>query len=168
MSNFSRKIKKNKEASILVLDMRENLEVQADNTMTDTFRQYAFKLDFTSSAIIVELSSYNKTVFQTEKDMINSYAMVFSDYVKFCNLLEKKLRFEDFLKDSVTNNHYLCDSFNYADFTVSNSKVTCTTNKQKYINMGEFYCDNYKINISGSYLFCEDLLSDKKFVYYGD
>jgi len=168
MSNFSRKIKKNIETNKSAVNRIENFEVKSRDTIIDTFRQYAFKLDFTNMVIIVELTAYNKRFFQTEEDIIDSYTLVFGDYAKFCNICEKKFRFEEFLKDSVANNPYLCDSLSYIDFTIPDNEIICTTNKQEYINMGEFYCDNYKINISGSYLFCQDLLSDKKFIYYGD
>jgi len=160
LSNFNRKLKKNKQNSS---------SVGAD--MVKTFEMFQIPLDFTDEEkIFIESSSYNKHFFQSSEDLFDGYGLFFNDYVEFCEKNQEIVRVIVFLEDSVKNNHYLCDSLTELDFTIKDNHIFFKNNGQKndYINIGEFYIDNYKVNVCHSYMFFEDILTNKKFMYYGD
>ena len=160
MSNFNRKIKKNKEGrgSRASNDMKINIEI------------YKLALGFVADDIFIETYTYNEKYFSCTDDLVDGYGLFFNDYIEFCNKNKKVFRVIEFLKDSVKNNQYLCDSLSECSFSVEGSHIVFKSNRQKmdYINMGEFYIDNYKVSVCSSYMFFEDILTDKKYIYYGD
>ena len=114
----------------------------------------------------VEVVSYNKNYFNSERDLINIHSLLLS------NLVESDFEdIIDFFKDSVENDYYLNDFLKEIDFKVKGEEIIFKEDNEEYsyMNMGEYTVGNYKISISGSYLFIEDLYdSNRKFMYYGD
>ena len=140
------------------------------DNMVNTFQIYGLALDFTTENFIIEVDCYNQQFFNSPDELVNAYGLFFQDLVAFNNLKGKKLRVIEFLKDSVENNDMLMDSLTELDFKVKGSHILFKYNgeKQDFINMGEFYIDNYKVAVCHSYMFFEDILSEKKYMYYGD
>jgi hypothetical protein len=170
MSSYNRKLRKNREAKTLVIDTREDTVDNTNNDMVDVFETYSLPFDFTSEALVMEVSAYNKTIFKSGHMLINSYGLIFKDYIEFCNMNQNRYRIEEFFKDSVENNSSLCDIFKELDFKIVDNKILSTYKDEweESISFGEFHVDNYKVNVSGSSLYFEDLISGKKFMYYGD
>ncbi len=170
MSSYNRKLRKNKEARTLVLDMREDTVDNTNKDMVDVFETYGLPFDFAQEALTIEVTEYNKTIFKSAHTMINAYGFIFKDYIEFCNKNQKRYRMEEFFKDSVENNSYLCDIFKELDFKIVDNKILSAYEDEweESISFGQFYVNNYKVNVSGSSLFFEDLISGKKFMYYGD
>ena len=170
MSSYNRKLRKNKEARTLVIDMREDTVDNTNNDMVDVFEIYGLPFDFNQEALTIEVTAYNKTIFKSGHMMINSYGLIFKDYIEFCNKNKNRYRMEVFLKDSVENNSYLHDFFQELDFKIVDNKILSAYKDEweESISFGQFFVNNYKVNVSGSSLYCEDLISGKKFMYYGD
>ena len=170
MSSYNRKLRKNKEARTLVIDMREDTVDNTNNDMVDVFEIYGLPFDFNQEALTIEVTAYNKTIFKSGHMMINSYGLIFKDYIEFCNKNQKRYRMEEFFKDSVENNSYLCDIYKELDFKIVDNKILSAYKDEweESISFGQFFVNNYKVNVSGSSLYCEDLISGKKFMYYGD
>ncbi len=170
MSGYNRKLRKNREAKTLVIDMREDFVDSSNNDMVDVFEIYGLPFDFSREALTIKVSGYNKRIYTSGHMMINSYGLIFKNFIEFCNMNQKRYRMEDFMKDSVENNCSLCDIFQELDFKVLDNNIISTykSEKETSISFGEFYVDNYKVNASGSSWYCEDLISGKKFMYYGD
>lgn len=163
MSNFSRKQRKNKKSN-------SGAKVANTNSLSKTYQEYVLDLSFSVENIVIEVFEFNSNYYQNGNDFINSYGLLISDYKEFLEKIGKKVRFIDFLKDSVENNPYLSDTIQELDFEVEKDHILFNYNGEKldYINMGEFYIDNFKVNVCHSYTFIEDLLSDTKYMYYGD
>lgn len=171
MSSYNRKLRKNREAKTLVIDMREDTaKVSSSSDMVDVFEQYGLSFDFTVTLLMIEVSSYNKKINTNGYTLINSYGLVFKDFIESCNMKKRRCRMEEFFKDSVENNPTLCDIFHELDFTIKDNTIISTYEgvEEESICFGEFYVDNYKVHASGSTLYCEDILSGKKFMYYAD
>jgi hypothetical protein len=151
MSNFSRKQKRNKK-------------------LKDTYEEYRLDLNFTVGQIVVEVVKYNPKFYKNGNEFINSYGLLLTDYKSFLEKIGKQIRFIEFLNDSVDNNPYLSDTIQNLDFEVRNDHILFKYNNENmdYINMGEFFIDNYRVNVCHSYTFIEDLLSNNKYMYYGD
>ena len=151
MSNFMRKIEKNnKSKSSHMIEVTELYKLETEIDIP----------------IIIEVGSYNKEYFIGSKELINGYGLFFQDFKVFLNHTGEKKRVIDFLQDSVENNYMLSDYLKDMEFSIKDDHIYFEEND--FINMGEFYMDNYKVNLCGSYMFFEDLLSGKKFMYYGD
>jgi len=137
------------------------------SNIIDTFAIFTLQLSEYENYRI-EVSSYNQKYFSNSTDMINSYAILFNDLKEFCSM-NGKVRIIDFLEDSVANNYYLCDSITKLSYKISDDSIIFQDGSENiYINMGEFYIDNYQVNICGSNLFFTDLISTSSFMYYGD
>lgn len=157
MANFSRKIRKSKKQKKVTSPIKNVFEfcpVELDNNFKFT----------------IEITSYNANYFSDTTKFINSYGLVIHDYKNYCNMKGCVDDFIEFLKDSVENNPYLCDSLNDMTFKVENNHIRFNLDgdEMDFINMGEFYIDYYKINVCNSYLFITDTLEDKQYMYYGD
>jgi len=113
----------------------------------------------------VEVIEYNNNYFNEERELINIHSLLLSDFInsEFDDLIE-------FFKDSVENNYYLNDMLLERDFEIKNDTINFKEDNEEYsyINMGCYAFDNKKIYISGSYSFVEDLIEEKKYIYYGD
>ena len=137
--------------------------------MREVFEMYFLELDFTIENYRIEVSTFNGDYFRDGRSLLNTYGIVFSDFKAFVNNKEKKVRLMEFLEDSVENS-CLHDSIAKINFTVKKDHIFFERNGQKenWINMGEFYIDNYKVNCCSSYMFLTDLKTDEQFMYYGD
>ena len=124
------------------------------------------KLFTVLNSLNVEVVSYNKNYFNSERDLINIHSLLLS------NLVESDFEdIIDFFKDSVENDYYLNDFLKEIDFKVKGEEIIFKEENEEYSykNMGEYTVGNYKVSISGSYSFIEDLYdSNRKFMYYGD
>jgi len=113
----------------------------------------------------VEVLSFNTDFFNTEKEVVITHSLMLSNFVEsdFNDFL-------DFLKDSVENNFYLNDYLKEISFKVKNDVIEFLENGEeyKYQNMGEYTINGYRIFVSGGYSFIEDLIEEKKYLYYGD
>ncbi len=92
------------------------------------------------------------TEFEKEQEYMNQYIRQFNS-----------------IKDSIKNSR-LSNSLTEIDFSIKNDSILFTVNgnKIKYINMVEFYIDNYQINCCGSYMFIRDIRTEKQYMYYGN
>ncbi len=138
--------------------------------MREVFEMYSLDLDFTIENYRIEVSTFNGDYFRDGRSLLNTYGIVFNDFKAFANSKEEKVRLMEFLEDSVENNYYLNDYITKINFTVKKDHINFKRNGQKedWINMGEFYIDNYKVNCCSSYMFLTDLKTDEQYMYYGD
>lgn len=149
--------------SSIVLGSAEN------HPMKEIFEMYFLPLDFTVENYRIEVSTFNSQFFKDGVSLVNTYGIVLNDFKEFANEQEKKIRFMDFLRHSVENSQ-IHDYLTKIDFTIRNEHIYFERDgeKEDWINMGEFYMDNYRINSCGSYLFLTDIISNEQFMYYGD
>ena len=140
-----------------------------NHPMKEVYEMYFLILDFTSENYRIEVSTFNSDYVRNGRSLIHIYAIVLEDFKEFVNDKKEKIRFKEFLKHSVENS-WLNDSISKIGFTIKNQHIYFERNgeKEDWINMGEFYMDNYRINSCGSYLFLTDLISNEQFMYYGD
>lgn len=152
MSNFTRKIERTKKGK--------------SSNMVYVVERYCYGIGG-DIPHFVEVGSYNKEYFENSKELIEGYELFFNDYIEFLNQTNVNMRVIKFLEDSVENNYMLEDYLEEVDFNVVKDHIYVRDND--FINMGEFYIDIYQVNVSGSYMFFENLCSrDKKYMYYGD
>lgn len=151
MSNFNRKINRTKKLK--------------SSNMVSIFERYGLAVG-SDTPKIIEVSSYNKEYFENGQELVNGYELFFNDYMGFLDQTNKNMRVIEFLEDSVENNYMLEDYLEEVNFNIVDDHIYFKDND--FINMGEFYIDNYKVSVSGSYMFFEDLRSSKKYMYYGD
>ena len=149
--------------SSIILGSAEN------HPMNEVYEMYFLVLDFTCENYRIEVSTFNSDYFRDGRSLVNTYGIVLNDFKEFVNDKEEKIRFMEFLKHSVENS-WLNDYITKIDFTIKNEHIYFERNgeKEDWINMGEFYMDNYKVNSCGSYIFLTDLISNEQFMYYGD
>ena len=138
--------------------------------MRDVFEIYSLNLDFTIENYRIEVSTFNGDYFRDARSLLDTYGMVFNDFKAYANNKEEKVRLMEFLEDSVENNYYLNDYITKIDFRIKKNHIYFERNgeKEDWINMGEFYIDNYKVNCCSSYMFLTDLKTNEQFMYYGD
>lgn len=123
------------------------------------------------SPLVIEVHKYNGKYFSDSESLVNGYGLFFQDFQEFYNKDKGNVRVIDFLNDSVENNYMLCDSIQEKKFEIFDDHIYFYDEDKErldYINMGEFYIDNYKVNVCSSYMFFEDLISGKSYIYYGD
>ncbi len=144
--------------------------INSNNSMVQAKNVFQMDLDFTDEKYIIKVSAYNNIFYNDSSDLINSYGSFLDDFRRYNNIKEIKSSVLDFINDSVSNNHYLCDSIQTLDFTVIDDHILFKEDGDDldFINKGEFYLGNYKFNICGSYMFIEDLSTHDKYLYYGD
>ena len=149
--------------SSIVLGSAEN------HPMKEIFEMYLLPLDFTVDTYRIAVSTFNSQFFKDGVSLVNTYGIVLNDFKEFVNEQEKKVRFMDFLKHSVENSQ-IHDYLTKIDFTIKNEHIYFERDgeKEDWINMGEFFMDNYQINCCGSYMFLTDLKTNEQFMYYGD
>jgi len=149
--------------SSIILGSSEN------HPMKEIFEMYFLPLDFTVENYRIEVSTFNSQFFKDGVSLVNTYGLVLNDFKEFVNEQEKKVRFMDFLRHSVENSQ-IHDYLTKIDFTIRNEHIYFERDgeKEDWINMGEFFMDNYRINSCGSYLFLTDIISNEQFMYYGD
>ena len=140
-----------------------------NHPMKEIFEMYFLPLDFTVANYRIEVSTYNSQFFQDGVSLINTYGLVLNDFKEFANEKGEQIRFINFLRHSVENSH-IHDYLTKIDFKIKNEHIYFERDgeKEDWINMGEFYMDNYQINSCGSYLFLTDILSNEQYMYYGD
>jgi len=150
--------------SSIILHSSEN------HPMKSIFEMCFLTLDFTCENYRIEISTFNNDYFRDGNSFINAYGIVLNDFKSFANNKEEKIRFIEFLEDSVANNTYLHDYISKINFTINKEHIYFERDgeKEDWINMGEFYMDNYHVNCCGSYMFLTDLISNDQFMYYGD
>ncbi len=138
--------------------------------MREVYRMSFLTLNFTSENYQIDIIAFNNNYFRDCNSFINTYGMLLNDFKEFVNHKEKKVRLMEFLEDSVENNYYLNDYITKIDFTIKKDHINFKRNgrKEDWINMGEFYIDNYKVNCCSSYMFLTDLKTDEQYMYYGD
>ena len=124
--------RKNNKVNKSRLNTKEESLRTSNNDMVDVFETYALPFDFTQEALIIEVSAYNKKISTSGHMMINSYGLIFKDYIEFCNKNHKRYRMEDFFKDSVENNNYLCDIYRELDFNTYATPI-CQDNFSKIL-----------------------------------
>ena len=134
------------------------LKSSENHPMKEVFEMYFLTLNFTVDNYRIEVSTFNSQFFQDGISLVNTYGLVLNDFKEFANGKEKKIRFIDFLRDSVENS-WLNDYLTKIDFKIKNEHIYFERDgeKEDWINMGEFYMDNYRINSCGSYLFLTDM-----------
>ena len=137
--------------------------------MKEIFELYSLPLDFTHEEYSIEVNTINSNYYKDGSSLLNTYGIVLTDFQKFTNKKKEKVRFMNFIEHSIKNS-WLSDSITEIDFSIKNDHIlfTLNGNKMDYINMGEFYIDNYQINCCGSYMFIRDIRTDKQYMYYGD
>jgi len=121
--------------------------------------------------ILVEISSYNSNFFNHAKKMLEIYSIFLQDYLEFVNKYEFSACPLNFMKHSVKHNIMINDSLKEMDFRVEDDHIYFSDGKNRendFINFGEFYIKNYKVNCCSSYMFIEDIITEKKYIYYGD
>ncbi|GIT98524.1 hypothetical protein [Sulfurovum sp. TSL1] len=145
------------------------LKSSDSHPMKEIFEQYFLVLDFSNENYIIELSTFNSNFFSDGYTLINNYALVLNDFKDYANSKQKRVRFIEFIKYSIKHSQ-ISDRIEYFNFKVKDDHILFKQDgeKQDWINMGEFYIDNYKINVCSSYLFFTDLLSEEQFMYYAD
>ena len=138
--------------------------------MLEIFEIYFLPLDFTVENYRIEVDTINREYFKDGVSLINTYGIVLTDFYKFANYKGKKIRFIDFLRHSVENCYGVSDYLNPINFTVENEHIYFEREgeKEDWINMGDFFMDNYRITCCGSYLFLTDMKSNEQYMYYGD
>ena len=145
------------------------LSSSESHPIKEIFEMYFLPLNFTVENYRIEVSTFNSQFFKDGVSLVNTYGIVLNDFKEFVNEQEKKVRFMDFLKHSVENSQ-IHDYLTKIDFTIKNEHIYFERDgeKEDWINMGEFFMDNYRINSCGSYLFLTDIISNEQFMYYGD
>ena len=115
----------------------------------------------------VDVYSYNAEYFNNQREMIECQSLILSNYVE-----SEMEDFLDFLKDSVENNPYLNDFIKEINFEINDIKNEISfkedNEEYSYIFMGSYIVEKYKVFVSGSYIFIQDLSNYKKYMYYGD
>lgn len=122
---------------------------------------------FNVNGLNVEVIKYNEEYFNTAKDLVVVHSLLLQNFSnsKFDDLIE-------FLKDSVENNYYLNDLIEEIKFKVDkyNDIVFLDEDKieMRYESMGEYYVNDYRVVVSGSYSFIESITTKEQYLYYGD
>ena len=122
---------------------------------------------FNVNGLNVEVVKYNEEYFTTAKDLVVLHSLLLQNFSnsKFDDLIE-------FLKDSVENNYYLNDLLEELKFKVDKDNDIIFLDEDKiemrYESMGEYYVNNYRVVVSGSYSFIESITTKEQYLYYGE
>jgi len=137
--------------------------------MKDIYEQYFLVLDFSNENYRIEVSTFNSNFFRDGHQLINNYALVLNDFKDYANSKKERIRFIEFIEYSIKHSQ-ISDYIDYFNFQVKDDHILFEKKgeKQDWINMGEFYIDNYKVNVCSSYLFFTDICSNEQFMYYAD
>ena len=144
--------------------------MHSNSLMVDISEIYILSLKLINKELLIEITKHNTRYFNRGKELFFIYRLIFTNYIAFCDENKKIMTFIDFLKDSVKNNIMLSDTIKEIDFNIEEEHILFLHNDEEvdYINMGEFKIDNCICNVCNSYLFIEDTLNKKKYMYYAD
>lgn len=147
---------------------------EATDSLKNTFEFYTFNMG-KFGVKNIEVTKFNQYYFNKGSNVLDSSYLIFEDYKQFCLFKNKELGVINFLKDSVKNNHDLCDYIEKCKFQIVENYVLIEKSKamkknNKYEILGELYFDNYRFTMAlGSYYFIESIVdNNEKYMYYGD
>jgi hypothetical protein len=147
---------------------------EAADSLKDVFEIYSLDIKELGKKSI-EVTKINENYFNNGKDMLMYSSLLFEDFKQHCLYNDKLIGIIEFLKDSVDNNHDLCDYLEKCRFNVLKNIVNIKESKglpksNKYEILGEFYFDNYKFILTYSYYyFIQSVCNEnEQYFYYGD
>lgn len=148
--------------------------------MTKKMNELKMKLDmsrgsldlgFNNEVINIELISYNPAFYNSAEAVLQSYGILITYYIQYQQRLNKKIDLLEFLKYSIENNPDICDFIKEDyNFEVKGTSIISSKEDDHVIlnNFGEFNIENYAVYSCSSYMFIEDMRTQKKYMYYGD
>lgn len=129
---------------------------------------YNITTPLTSISCPVEVKYFNSSNYLDESQLLGTYYLLISNYIKYKLSSNKPVDFYDFIKSSTKSENGLSDFLTKTSFEIENESIYIPAEEAVLKDLGQIIIDTYQINLHGSYLFIQDLNNNKKYMYYGD
>jgi len=123
------------------------------------------KLYTVAGIMPVQVINYSDEYFDDGKGLLGVSSIILTNFVE-----SEKSDFIEYLQDSVDNDYHLNDMLVKREFIVEGEALNFKDDGKdfSYKNMGEYHLNNYKVYVSGGWIFVASINDDRTCMYYAD